>query len=215
VAYVRTVKTASGAWAVQIVHSSRHGSRSIEHVGSAHDDAEWAALKAAACERLAAGQGQLGLDAAGRAAGFGPLEIVSSRIGPLWEALSSAYVRLGSGHAAPAGAPGVCLGPHHHRTAAAGRPGPARRRRAVRLATLPAHEADRDCATGAVWVPGTRSCRATCTYSWTSTYSCMRPRVDPVGAAGRSVRGRGSGGGVGGGRGAESPVGCQKSGLGR
>jgi hypothetical protein len=37
--YVRTVKTASGARAVQIVHSSRRGSRDIEHIGSAHDDA--------------------------------------------------------------------------------------------------------------------------------------------------------------------------------
>jgi len=37
---VRTVKTASGARAVQIVHSSRRGSRDIEHIGSAHDDAE-------------------------------------------------------------------------------------------------------------------------------------------------------------------------------
>jgi hypothetical protein len=40
VAYVRTVKTASGARAVQIVHSSRKGSRDIEHIGSAHDDVE-------------------------------------------------------------------------------------------------------------------------------------------------------------------------------
>ncbi len=36
---LRTVKTASGARAVQIVHSSRRGSRDIEHIGSAHDDA--------------------------------------------------------------------------------------------------------------------------------------------------------------------------------
>ena len=55
-AYVRTVKTASGATAVQIVWSSRRGSRKIEHLGSAHDEAELAALKAAAAQRLAAGQ---------------------------------------------------------------------------------------------------------------------------------------------------------------
>jgi uncharacterized protein YdbL (DUF1318 family) len=48
VAYVRTVKTASGAIAVQIVYSSRRGSASIGHLGSAHDDAELEALKAAA-----------------------------------------------------------------------------------------------------------------------------------------------------------------------
>ena len=35
--YVRTVKTASGATAVQIVYSSRRGSRKIEHLGSAYD----------------------------------------------------------------------------------------------------------------------------------------------------------------------------------
>ena len=37
--YVRTVKTKSGATAVQIVWSSQRGSRKIEHLESAHDDA--------------------------------------------------------------------------------------------------------------------------------------------------------------------------------
>ena len=60
VAYVRTVKTASGATAVQIVHSTRRGARDIEHLGSAHDEAELEALKAAARQRLA--QDQLELD---------------------------------------------------------------------------------------------------------------------------------------------------------
>lgn len=54
--YVRTGKTASGATAVQIVHGSRRGSRTIEHLGSAHDERELAALKAAARQRLAARQ---------------------------------------------------------------------------------------------------------------------------------------------------------------
>ena len=44
-ALVRTVKTASWATAVQIVHSNRRGVRDIEHVGSAHTDEELAALK--------------------------------------------------------------------------------------------------------------------------------------------------------------------------
>jgi hypothetical protein len=94
VAYVRTVKTASGATAVQIVWSSRRGSRDIEHLGSAHDDQELEALKAAAEQRLAAGQGELdlGLDAA---VGSGPLEIVASRMGHLWDALCRAYDVLG------------------------------------------------------------------------------------------------------------------------
>ena len=102
-AYVRTVKTASGATAVQIVWASRRGSRDIEHVGSAHDDEELEALKAAANQRLAAGQGELdlGLDAAAvSAAGSGPLEIASSRMGHLWDALCRAYDALGFAEAA-------------------------------------------------------------------------------------------------------------------
>ena len=82
VAYVRTVKTASGATAVQIVWSSRRGSRSIEHLGSAHDEAELAALKAAAAERLAAGQAVLDLGVAATGAGSEPLPIISSQMTP-------------------------------------------------------------------------------------------------------------------------------------
>src|SRR5262249_42098598 len=72
VAYIRTVKTASGARAVQIVHSSRKGSRDIEHIGSAHDDVDLVLLlKTVAGQRLAAGQGELdlGLDAPRRRVG--------------------------------------------------------------------------------------------------------------------------------------------------
>jgi hypothetical protein len=102
VAYVRTVKTSSGATAVQIVHSSRRGSRNIEHLGSAHDDAGVEALKAAARQRLAEGQAEfeLGLEVAALAAAGGPLEIASSRMGHLWDALSRAYDALGFAQAA-------------------------------------------------------------------------------------------------------------------
>jgi hypothetical protein len=65
VPYVRTVKTKSGATAVQVVYSSRQGSREIEHIGSAHDEAE---LKAAARQL------ELGLEPAASL-----LEIFSSR----------------------------------------------------------------------------------------------------------------------------------------
>jgi hypothetical protein len=94
--YVRTVKTGSGARAVQIVHSSWRGSREIEHIGSAHDDAELEVLKAVARQRLAAGQGELdlGLRPAGDAGG-GPLPIRSSRMSHLWDALAHAYQALG------------------------------------------------------------------------------------------------------------------------
>ena len=96
-AYVRTVKTSSGATAVQIVHSSRRGSRSIEHLGSAHTAEEVEALKAAARQRLTAGQAELdlGLSVAAAAASGGPLEIASSRMGHLWDALSRAYDAVG------------------------------------------------------------------------------------------------------------------------
>ena len=94
VAYVRTVKTASGATAVQIVWSSRRGSRSIEHLGSAHDETELAALKAAAAERLAANQAVLDLGVSAPP-GSEPLPITSSRMTHLWDGLCAAYRIVG------------------------------------------------------------------------------------------------------------------------
>jgi hypothetical protein len=93
------VKTSSGATAVQIVYSSHRGSRDIEHLGSAHDGAQVELLKAAARQRLAAGQGELGLglDTAARGA---PLPITSSRMAHLWDALAHAYRVLGFEEAA-------------------------------------------------------------------------------------------------------------------
>ena len=88
--YVRTVKTASGATAVQIVWSSRRGSRSIEHLGSAHDEVELAALKAAAAERLTAGQAVLDLGLAGPP-GSEPLPITSPQMTYLWDGLCAVY----------------------------------------------------------------------------------------------------------------------------
>lgn len=98
-AYVRTVKTASGATAVQIVHSTRRGSRKIEHLGSAHDEQELEALKVAARQRLAAGQGELDLELA-TAGASGPLPILASQMGHLWDALCRAYDALGFDEAA-------------------------------------------------------------------------------------------------------------------
>ena len=90
-AYVRAVKTSSGATAVQIVWSSRRGSRRIEHLGSAHDDAGLAALKAAAAQRLAEGQQMLDLGLADAGSGGAPLEIISSTASHLWDGLCRAY----------------------------------------------------------------------------------------------------------------------------
>jgi hypothetical protein len=93
------VKTRPGATAVQIVWSSRRGSRNIEHIGSAHDDAELEALKAAAGQRIAAGQLEPGLrlDDPGPA---GPLPVMSSRMGCLLGALDRGYRALGLDEAA-------------------------------------------------------------------------------------------------------------------
>jgi len=91
---------------VQIVHSSRKGARSIEHIGSAHDDAELAVLKEVARQRLNAGQ--LSFDLAGlnseNAAGSAPQEpagagcvvpITSNRMGVLLEALETDWKAVG------------------------------------------------------------------------------------------------------------------------
>jgi hypothetical protein len=88
--------------AVQIVYSYRRGSRQIEHIGSAHDEAELELLKAVARQRLAAGQEELDLglertEPARRAAGGGPLPITSTRMGHLLDALSRGYAEQGFG----------------------------------------------------------------------------------------------------------------------
>ena len=99
--YVRTVATSSGAQAVQIVYSSRRGSRSIAHIGSAHDEVELELLKTVARQRLSAGQGtlDLGLDSEEPVRG-GPLPITSSRMGHLVDALRHSYRVLGLEEAA-------------------------------------------------------------------------------------------------------------------
>ena len=86
---------------MQIVYSFHRGSRDIDHIGSAHDDAELELLKAAARQRLAAGQGELDLGLDAVAAG-GPLPITASRMGCLLDALSRAFEVLGFGQASGA-----------------------------------------------------------------------------------------------------------------
>ena len=58
---MRKVRTASGAVAVQVVTRRGRQVERIEHVGSAHTDAELALLLAAARERLFPGQDVLDL----------------------------------------------------------------------------------------------------------------------------------------------------------
>ncbi len=123
--FVRKVRTASGAVAVQVV--TRRGRRveRIEHVGSAHTDAELALLLAAARERLSPGQDvldlgdvpvvparmdevadwtgapELPLRPAKPAAGGRPAavaaggRVVGTSADLLWAVLTSAYAQLG------------------------------------------------------------------------------------------------------------------------
>ncbi len=92
-AYVRTVKTSSGATAVQIVHSFHRGSREIEHIGSAHDEVELELLKAVAAQRLHAGQDSL--DFGDGQPDAAELPILSTQSKRLWEALQAGYRVLG------------------------------------------------------------------------------------------------------------------------
>jgi hypothetical protein len=69
--FVRKVRTASGAVAVQVVSKTGGTVVGIEHVGSAHTDAELALLLRAARERLLPGQGELEL---------GPLPETAARV---------------------------------------------------------------------------------------------------------------------------------------
>ena len=54
--FIRKVPTASGARAVQVVHKQGRQVVGIEHIGSAHDDAQLAVLMEVARARLLPGQ---------------------------------------------------------------------------------------------------------------------------------------------------------------
>ena len=96
---IRTVTTASGATAVQIIYSYAGGATSMEHLGSAHTDAELAALKAEAARRLQGNQLELGLDldvtdipaVRGTGTEEQPWEVTAQRSGYLLDAIDTAY----------------------------------------------------------------------------------------------------------------------------
>ena len=102
--FVRKVKTASGATAVQIVSKSGGVRRIVEHLGSAHDETELEALLEAGRQKIAAWQGQGLLDleslepAPGRT-GLATTTVESKHSRLLWEVLHGAYRRLGLGDA--------------------------------------------------------------------------------------------------------------------
>lgn len=92
---MRTVRTGSGATAVQIVHGSQRGARDIEHLGSAHDEQAIEALKAVARRRLTGGRASSNWAwTPGRSPRLERVrcKIVSSRMAPLWDALVLTYL---------------------------------------------------------------------------------------------------------------------------
>jgi Transposase DDE domain len=94
--FIRRVPTASGARAVQIVHKQGRRVTAIEHIGSAHTDAELALLSEIARQRLHEGQQTLEFLAAtpGQTKAAGGARVVDTRSQLLWQVLQDAYARL-------------------------------------------------------------------------------------------------------------------------
>lgn len=91
-AYIRKVRTASGATAVQIAAKDGGRHKILEHLGSAHTDSELAALLQSAREKLQAGQQELDLDLGGDDRGA---VISTKRSRWLIETIETGWRRLG------------------------------------------------------------------------------------------------------------------------
>ena len=91
--FVRKVRTASGATAVQIAERRGGRDKVLEHLGSAHTEAELTALLEAARVKMHPGQGELDLSAGAVPAGQSVITGKCSAL--LWHVLTSAYARLG------------------------------------------------------------------------------------------------------------------------
>ena len=95
--WVRKVRTASGATAVQIAESVHGRRRIVEHIGSAHTEGELATLIAVARGKITAGQQPLDLglepESQVRASGDAVVRRHSSQL--LWQALTSTFDALG------------------------------------------------------------------------------------------------------------------------
>lgn len=98
--FLRKVRTSSGATAVQIAVKEDGVRRIVEHLGSAHNKTELAALLEVGRQKIAAWQGQGLLDleslepAAGRT-GLASTTVETKCSGLLWDVLHGAYTRLG------------------------------------------------------------------------------------------------------------------------
>jgi hypothetical protein len=93
VVFVRKVRTASGATAVQIAERQGGRDKVLEHLGSAHTDTELSALLEVARRKIYPGQGELDLAVGSVPAGQSVITGKSSAL--LWHVLSGAYARLG------------------------------------------------------------------------------------------------------------------------
>ncbi|MEZ5212116.1 IS1634 family transposase [Gordonia sp. PP30] len=93
--FVRKVRTASGATAVQIVSKERGVRRIVEHIGSAHTDDELAALLEVADTKIHAGQLAFDLNSLSPAKVSSIPEVAGSQSRVLWEVLDNAYRDLG------------------------------------------------------------------------------------------------------------------------
>ena len=92
--YVRKVPTASNATAVQVIWSKKRGRVEMEHIGSAHSQAELEVLLAVAEQRIAKGQDQLPFAVPAKQQPVA-LEIVGTRMGRLLDGIGHAYRQLG------------------------------------------------------------------------------------------------------------------------
>ena len=92
--FLRKVKTASGATAVQIAERKNRRDVVLEHLGSAHTEAELAALMSAGRDKINAGQEVLDL---GLSQDPQSAVVHSKRSRQLLETLRSAWTDLGFG----------------------------------------------------------------------------------------------------------------------
>ena len=97
VVFIRRSAGRSGATKVQIAERRAGRNVILEHIGTAHDEAELAVLMQIARERIRPGQEalDLGLDDAPAGTGRARGVITSKRCALLWDVLTSAYARLG------------------------------------------------------------------------------------------------------------------------
>lgn len=95
VVFVRKSPGRAGATKVQIAERRDGRDVVLEHVGTAHDDAELDALMVVARGKLYPGQGQLDLSIGPMEASAAQPVITGKTSAVLWQVLTSAYARLG------------------------------------------------------------------------------------------------------------------------